>query len=206
MHVFRLAAAVTAGLLFAVAGPTPAAPPKYQPTRIDFAVKGLEELEMAAPITKRLYQIPAVLGVIGQVGKVTVGVKPDMTLKASAVVAAVKAASTEHLLFEVDWAGIPLAGTCDLTLADIAELKDEDLAQALQTVPNVEKVVRSAAYWRVTFKAPEGATVGEVDAALKTAFGSAEAQTAVPTVHDVAWTAPKAPPGWKEGSHAGGAH
>lgn len=194
--VGALALAVAVGLGWATAG---AEDPKPAPTKVTIGVKGLDTQELQKGLDAGLKPLEAVEASQAEAEKVTIQLRAEKTLKLSEVAAVVKALSTEAKPLAVDAPAIALTGTVGVTLVGTDGQKDEDVIKALQSAPNVEKVAGAGAKYDVSFKGAQGATVGDLVKALKTALGAKE-DGSVPGVGDVAWTAPKAGDG-KEGSH-----
>lgn len=162
-------------------------------TQTTIGVKGLDTPELQAALEAALNGHEAVEGAKAEAGKVTVRVKPEKTLKASDVAAAVKALSTDAKPLAVELGGVMLGGTVDVTVSGTGDAPEATVAEALKGAgPAVEKVeAAGSGTFRVTFAGAKGASVGELDAALKAKLGVKEGGP-VPAVSDVAWTAPKA--------------
>ncbi len=189
--VAALVAAGLMGLLVSAAR----AEDKPAPVVVNFGVSGLDAASADA-LAKSLQALESVEKADVSVKGGTVQVKAEKTLQLSDIEAAVAALSTEEKKLELDDDAIALTGTVSVAVGNVGD--DAPVVEALKSAPNVDKVEGQGGMYNVTFKGSKGATIGELDAALKAKVTPAEGAEA-PSVDDVAWTAPKADGGGKHG-------
>ncbi|MEK7865922.1 MAG: hypothetical protein AAB434_04510 [Planctomycetota bacterium] len=189
-----LAAALVVAGLVGLMGSTAQAE-KAAPMTVTVGVKGLDK-DSGKALETALKALESVTDAKADDKGVLVQVKSEKTLQLSDVLAAVQAQSTEEKKLEADKAGVALVGTVSVAVGGATD--DAAVIEALKSAPNVEKVEGSAGTFSVTFKGAKGATVGDLETALKTKVGAAEGATP-PSVDDVAWTAPKGDDGGKHG-------
>ena len=168
---------------------------KPAPVVVHVGVTGLDK-DSGEAVVKALKELESVGEAKTDGKRVMVQVKSEKTLQLSDVLAAIEAQSTEAKKLEADEDGVALAGTVAVSVAGATD--DAAVIEALKSAPNVEKVDGSAGTFNVTFKGAKGATVGELEAAIKAKLTVAEGAEP-PSVDDVAWTAPKGDDGGKHG-------
>lgn len=190
-----LAAALVVAGLVGLMWSTVRAEDKPAPMMIHVGVSGLDK-ESCEAVVKALKELESVGDAKTDGKRVMVQVKPEKTLQLSDILAAIQAQSTDAKKLEADKAGVALAGTVAVAVGGATD--DAAVIEALKGAPNVEKVDGSAGAFNVTFKGAKGATVGEIEAALKAKLPVAEGAEP-PSVQDVAWTAPKGDDGGKHG-------
>lgn len=188
------AALVVAGLVGLMWAPAQAED-KPAPVVVHVGVTGLDK-DSGGAVVSALKQLESVAEAKTDGKRVMVQVKPEKTLQLSDVLAAIEAQSTDAKKLEADADGVALTGTVAVAVGGATD--DAAVIEALKGAPNVEKVDGSAGSFNVTFKGAKGATVGELEAALKAKLTVAEGAEP-PSLDDVAWTAPKGEDGGKHG-------
>lgn len=188
-----LADAIVIAGLVGLLGSLAQAGDKAAPVTVTVGVKGLDT-DSSKALEKALKELDSVTNVKVDAKGVMVQVKPEKTLRLSTVLAAIEAQSTDAKKLEADKAGVALTGTVAVSVGGATN--DAAVIGALKSAPNVEKVDGKGGVFNVTFQGSKGATVGDLEAALKAKVGAAEGAKP-PTVEDVAWTAPKGDDGGK---------